>query len=200
MNIIELLKYCRNKSEKNGYVEFDAGILEGISERQAELLAESLGHDLLMKLPDAEIAFFEWLRVEDEIVWNDLWKNDSLGNEPYIVSFRFLATLLKSPDRGFPICDLLTTDNYYFSNKHMVDKESDIFLDSVKRIFQDKKDLSLGQLLALEISAEPLDIWHFAYKYNVEIERAKDAVARLVEDNVLVHLKDAEYLAGFIEF
>ena len=58
----------------------------------------------------------------------------------------------------------------------------------------------MPQLLALQISAEPIDIWHFAYKNKFEIETAKKAAESLVEDNALVHFKEAEYLAQFVDF
>ena len=51
----------------------------------------------------------------------------------------------------------------------------------------------------MEISAGPTDIWHFAYRRGVELERAKKAVAALVEDRILVHVPKADHLSTFFD-
>ena len=149
-----------------------------------------------MKLPQEEIVFFEWLKDKDKKVWDDLWKSEE---EEYIIALNFLPYLIEH-SRGFPICDLLENDNYYFLPKHMVDKESEIMIDSVQKRYRERKTLTVEQTLVLEISVTPIDIWHFCYRYNIEIDRAKQAVSNLVDDGILVHLKETEHLAHFIDF
>lgn len=196
----QLLDWCRNQSDDNGFIEFDGEIFDSISQQQAELIKNELSHNILIKLPKQEINFFDWLKEADYEVWHDLWGGDNIDHQPYIVGLTYLPQMVDSSCGGFPICDLRSTDNYYFAEGHMVDKESKILIDSVRDRFSNKEKLTVSQLLVLEISLGPVDIWHFAYKYKIGVEKAKFAVQELVEDEVLVHLKDAEYLAGFIEF
>jgi len=102
--------------------------------------------------------------------------------------------------RGLPICDLQTTDNYFFSIDNMVDEESKIIIEVAEELCRQNKPLTIPQLLAFEISFEPIDIWHFAYKHKIELGVAKNAVEQLVNDGALVHLKEYEYLIPFIHF
>lgn len=193
-------EYIKNWLEENPYVEFTDELIYEMPDEAAEEIAKRYGNRGLMKLPSKEIEFFEWVKRNDPNVWDDLWTGDTLDNESYVITLNFLPLLKKFPDRGFPICDLLSTDNYYFTAQHMVDKESEMMVESVKQRFKGKHKLTLAQLLVLEISIDPIDIWHFAYKYKVNIDDAKEAVHELVEDGVLVHLKDADHLSSFIEF
>ncbi|MDQ1267285.1 MAG: hypothetical protein QG635_2439 [Bacteroidota bacterium] len=151
-----------------------------------------------MRLPEKEIKFFEWLAINDENVWKDLW--DDADAEPYVVGISFLPMLLAKNGRGFPICDLLNCENFYFSEQHLVDEESRIIIDTARNLFTEHKKLTPAQLLALEISFDPIDIWHFAYKYNMNLTEAKNAVKVLVQDKALVHLTDAAHLAALINF
>lgn len=193
-------EYIKNWLEENPYVEFTDELIYEMPNEAAEEIAKRYGNRGLMKLPSKEIEFFEWVKRNDPNVWDDLWTGDTLDNESYVITLNFLPLLKKFPDRGFPICDLLSTDNYYFTAQHMVDKESEMMVESVKQRFKGKHKLTLAQLLVLEISIDPIDIWHFAYKYKVNIDDAKEAAHELVEDGVLVHLKDADHLSSFIEF
>lgn len=160
------------------------------------LLKQEFNHSRLFRLPEFEIEFFHWLKEKDTLVWNDLWKDEE---DPYVVSIEFLPRLLEKDGRGFPICDLQTIDNYYFAPQLMVDAESDVMVEAAKTRFVERKGLTPSQLLALEIHYGGIDIWHFAYKHEIELQEAKKAVASLVEDQVLVHLTDAEHLAPILE-
>ena len=71
-------------------------------------------------------------------------------------------------------------------------------IDSVKERVLAKEPLTVAQLLALEISFGPIDIWRFAYHHQISLDSAKNAVKVLVDDGVLIHIKDAETLARFI--
>lgn len=194
----ELKEWCLEQIETKNHLVFPTEIFNQISADQAKMLAKELGHAHLMKLPEYEIRFFEWLKEKDPAIWDDLWNEPA--EEPYIVGFSFLPLLVEKDGRGFPICDLVENENYYFSLSHMVDEESKMMVESSRERFRAKKAVTAAQLLTLEISVGPIDIWHFAFKHRIELSDAKDAVAQLVEDKVLVHLTDAAHIANFIEF
>ncbi|MBM2814821.1 MAG: hypothetical protein HW421_1583 [Ignavibacteria bacterium] len=198
MTNIEITEWCGEYLKENRFILFPEALYDSITPEQAAILAEKYGHTKLLMLPAGEIHFFEWLLENDPVVWNDLW----LGNEeePYLVGISFLPLLVVKDGRGFPICDLTTCDNNYFSVEHMVDAESKLLLESVKERFMNKDPLSVAQLLILEISMGPIDIWHFAYKHRIQLEEAKLAITQLVEDKAIVHLTNAEHLANFINF
>lgn len=198
MQNTELTDWCYNTLKTDRYIDFPDDIFYSISEEQAKLLTLQFAAHTLMKLPKHEIEFFTWLKEADPDVWNDLWLSES--EEPYIVALSFLPLMIRGDGRGFPICDLLTSPNYYFTSKQMVDEESEIFLESSRKMFIEKTPISIAQLLVLEISGDPIDIWHFAYKHKIKLEAAKNSVLQLVEDNILVHLKEAEHLAHFVDF
>lgn len=192
----ELIAYCQNSIETRNYILFEESVFAEITAEQARMLADKYASDTLMMLPQYEIDFFEWLRTEDEQIWLDLWGDDS--NEPYLVGMYFLPRLVNRDGRGFPICDLIDNDNYYFTAAQMQDEEGKAIIDVARNRFQNNEDLTTAQLLALEISISPIDIWHFAYKHNISLADAKNAVAELVEDRALVHITSAEHLARFI--
>lgn len=193
-NLIEIID---SQSNSNHFIELSDEIFQSLDNEIAKSLADKYGSSLLMKLPSREIKFFEWLYENDRDIWNDLWGNTE--EEPYIVGMSFLPVLINKM-RGYPICDLLHKDNYYFTSAHIVDKESEILLESAKTRFMNNEDLTIAQLLILQISVSPVDIWHFAYNFNIDINEAKKAVEELVQDNALVHLKEVEHLAPFIDF
>jgi hypothetical protein len=93
---------------------------------------------------------------------------------------------------------LQSTDNYYFCPEHLVDEESKIIVDVAQKLLLKNKKLTIPQLLALEISINPIDIWHFAYRHKKTLTQAKDAVDELVEDGALIHLREFEHLVPFI--
>lgn len=197
MNDTELILWFEQESQKGPYIVIPEEIFQQITPQQGELISRKFAGNTLIRLPDYEIRFFEWLKIVDRNIWDDLWSGSD--EEPYIVGISFLASLLKKNGRGFPICDLMNNDNYYFSPAHMVEQESkDFIISSQERLFNNE-ELTIPQLLALEIYNEAIDIWHFAYLHKISLDEAKNAVKELVEDNVLVHLKTAELLANFIE-
>ncbi|MFP4526952.1 MAG: hypothetical protein ACLFQX_00265 [Candidatus Kapaibacterium sp.] len=193
----ELIEYIDQQAAAKDFVEFDRESFAALTQAQAQMLTDVYGHSTFMKLPPQEIEFFEWLLREDPEVWKDLWEAE--GERPYIVGMGLLPALKRDNGRGFPICDLLENDNYYFAPAHLADKESRIFVESVRERFAAKRKLSTSQLLALEISFEAIDIWRFAYKHRIELAEAKRAARALAEDKIIVHLTEAEHLANFVE-
>jgi hypothetical protein len=165
---------------------------------QAQMIVDRFGAHTLMQLPESDIKFFEWLKVNDLSVWEDVWMDENV-NEPYLIGISFLPLFLDS-SRGFPICDLLKNDNYFFSVAHMPDQDAGMFIEAVKERYMAGHALTVQQLLALEISIAPIDIWRFAYHHQIPLERAKQAVKQLVDDEVLIHITQADQLNTFLDF
>lgn len=198
-NLDKIIEWCDEEQQKNDFVVFPEEVFQGATKDDAEYIRMYLKDNTLIKLPEKEIEFFEWLKVNDARVWEDLWGNDDL-NKPYVVSIEFLPILIYKEKKGFPICDLENAENYYFTESHMQDEESKVIIETSYEKLKKKDKLSDTQLLALSIKSEPTDIWHFAYKYKMDVDYAKSLVQNLVDDNALVHLKESEYIAPFIEF
>ena len=192
----DIINWFEVQAGMNDYVIFPDDIFEVMDKETAQAIVENYSHNTFMKLPDKEIKFFEWLKENDKEVWDDLWDSEE---EEYIIGVGLLPILIEK-NRGFPICDLEKNDNYFFTESHMFEKEAKMFIETVQQMFMDKKPLTVEQTLALEISAAPIDIWRFAYRYNLDVERAKQAVKNLSEERLLIHMKKAEQLANFVEF
>jgi hypothetical protein len=190
---IDIIEWCIENKNSQGVIEFPKEIFDKLDLSQAYAVSKYFAGTTFFKLPYFEIEFYEWLKINDGTVWDDLWNIE--GEEPYLVSIVHLPALL-ARDRGFIICDLVDNDNYYFSTLHLPDKEATYLADSIKQRFLNKEQLTAAQTLLMEITLAPIDIWHFAYKYNISVQRAKDSVKQLVDDGVLVHLTTAEYIAG----
>lgn len=176
-------------------ISIPAEVINSMDEVQAFFVREHYKGKYFLKLPDSEIQFFEWLKSAAPEVWLDLW-GDSV-EEPYLVSIDFLPHLIPT-GRGFPICDLISADNYYFAPIHINGREAELMVDTLKQRYMDKKPLTIAQTLLMEISMDAIDIWHFAYKHRVDLEQAKAAVALLVEEQSIVHFTDADHLANFV--
>ncbi len=194
MTDIELKDFCDEiKKHDEPVVLVPEFFFENAEFEQARILVDEFGGRKFIRLPEKDIAFFDWLKTADETVWNDLWESDDLP--PYIVSITLLPELIYKQNRGFPICDLVSCDNYFFAMDFMKDEESNIVLEAAQSRLLNHETLTYAQKLALEISIWPIDIWHFAYKYRISVSEAKKAVQELVDDFALVHLKSAEHLA-----
>lgn len=189
----EIKSWCNEKQNAPQVIEIPEMMFEELDSRQAEMVISELGGKKMIKLPEREIIFFEHLKQEEPAVWRDLWEDELF--EPYLVSINMLPYLIAENENGFPICDLENNPNYFFALEFMQDEESRIVLDAAKNRLLDKQEVSLPHKLALEISQAPIDIWHFAYKYGVSVDKAKQAVQELVDDFALVHLKDADHIA-----
>jgi hypothetical protein len=197
MEVTELIEWCRQQAQQRGWVEFPAELLERIAPEEARQVAQALQSSVLMRLPEWEIAFFEWLREADPAVWQDLWGGQEL--EPYVVGISFLPFLLQHRQRGFPICDLVTVDNYYFAPSQITPSEGQAFLEAALQLLAEGKPLTLAQEFLLEVSRGAIDIWHFAYHRRVPLAAVKEAVAELVEGKVLLHLRTAEEVAEHVQ-
>lgn len=201
MNIEEIILSIEqqiSQSDKNTIIEFNEETLSYLNQENAIQLIRTFGSSLLIKLPPKEIAFFEWLKAEHGNIWVDLWETQD-SEMKYIVSLSFLPLLL-DPVRGFPICDLRSNNNYYFTPAHLIGNEITFFVEAVKERFLQKESLTIAQLLALEISMSPIDIWRFSYHHGLDIIAVKKAVEQLKEDSMLMHCMSHEELAEYVEF
>ena len=151
----KILKWCENPDLRGSYLDIPQEIIDLLDTESAETVAEFFNHNKLIKLPAHEIEFFDWLKKNDLEVWNDLWEDEQ--EEPYIVSVSLLPLLIDK-SKGFPICDLLQTTNYYFTNEHIAGKEALLFLESIKERVKEGGELTPAQELFLEISEGPVDI------------------------------------------
>lgn len=196
----DLDKLIKNSTKSENLLHFEEDDYHKLSVEDAHYIHKITNKRFLFKLPLHEIQFHDWLKEIDVLVWNDLWKSDDISEEPYFISTNFLPLLVENKDRGFPICDLRTIDNYFFTIDHMVDEESKVFIDVSTSKLGNRERMTTTELLSLEISLAPIDIWHFAYKFKLSLNQCKEAVHSLVKDNALVHLKEAEHLALYIKF
>ncbi len=197
METAALIAWCRQEAQQRGWVEFPREVLEHLTQEQAQQIARELGRDTLMRLPEWEVAFFEWLREADPPVWQDLWGDGDA--QPYVVGISLLPFLLRERRRGFPICDLVGAVNYYFAPVHITPVEGVAFLEAALQARREGKPLTLAQQFLLEVSVGAIDIWHFAYHCRVELSAVKEAVAELVEAKVLLHYRSAEELAEYVQ-
>ncbi len=192
-----LINWCRDNRPENRILSIPEYIYKLVSEDQAELFEIEYPNDTMFKIPEREIVFFEWLQKNDPNVWADIWSDDLFP--PYYVSIGLFHGFIADGYKGYPICELQSNDNYFFVAQHLVDKESDILVESAKTRYMDREALTIPQWLALTISMGATDIWHFAYKNQLSLIDCKDSVRMLVEERLLVHLKEAEHLTVFVE-
>ncbi|MCX7880480.1 MAG: hypothetical protein N2517_07440 [Ignavibacteria bacterium] len=193
----DIIKWFEENRKKGQPIRIPEEIYKNLTVETAYELVRLFGHNTLCYLPNSEVQFFEWLRVNDYSIWEDLW--GGVDEDPYVVSLAFIPLLFQKT-RGFPICDLANNDNYYFTEDLIVKKSANLLLETLREKFLKKEPLTIAQILLLEISVAPLDIWHFAYHHRVSIQKAKEAVKELVDDNLIIHLKKAEEIAEYVKF
>ena len=196
--LIASLKSQVSDSESRGIITFDEEILSALTPDDAKLIISQIGSTHLLKLPQKEIAFFEWLKEIHPLVWRDLWGSDDSEHE-YTVGMDLLPLML-DPVRGFPICDLITQENFFFVPDHLIGEEISFYLEAVKERYLKQETVTVAQLLVLEISMAPIDAWRFSYHHRIEFDRVMKAIQDLKEEGMLLHLGKAEDLADFISF
>ncbi len=197
--IQNIIDFAKSKLNNNDWVIFEENVFETLTPQQALEVIRSLDPNSMMMLSEREIEFFEWIKQVDYPVWEDLWGDESIP--PYVVSLSFLPLLVyQSNSNGFPICDLLQNDNYYFNIAMMNADHSREVLESARSRFENNQKLDLHQLLALEIAFSGIDIWHFAYKYGIDVDAAKLAADILIKDKALNHFKKYDDIANYLDF
>lgn len=189
--IIEKKKQLSHK----GYIQFNDSELLKLSKEDINQIENSFKGFGLLKLPPKEIIFFKWLEKNDGEVWNDLWDDDEF---PYLISIDFLSHFIDN-ENGFPICDLENEDNYWFCLKHIKPKGKQYF-EEINFKLNNNQKLNIEELLLFEIVQNSIDIWHFSYKFKINISKAKEMVSEMHKNDVLVHLTDREDLVKYIDF
>ncbi len=200
MNMIQnIIDFAKSELQNNQWVVFEEKVFEELTPQQAIEVIRNMNSNAMMMLSEREIEFFEWIKQVDFEIWNDLWGDESIP--PYVVSLSFLPLLVyQSNSNGFPICDLIYNDNYYFNIGMMNADHSKEVLESARGRFESNQKLDLHQLLALEIAFSGIDIWHFAYKYGIDVVVAKLAADVLIKDNALKHFKKYEEVSNYLDF
>lgn len=197
MTTEEVLLEAEASVAQCGHLRLSEHTLHTLTADHIFALRDRYGSRVLMRLPDHEVAFFSWMRQEDPASWTDLWGGE---DEPYLVSLAHLEDLVgDAGTRGFMIRDLIGVDNYFFSPNLLIEKESDAFIGAVRERFSTNQSLTPAQLLAVEASIGPIDIWHFAYRHQIPLDTAKRAVAQLVDDRILLHVTRADHLAQYFD-
>ncbi len=167
--------------------------IDALSEGDIDALIDRHGSTVLMHLSSRERKFFDWVKEEDPDVWTDLWGDD----EEMLVTLAFLNNLRKHGN-GFPICELETTDNYYFTQRHIKPDGVDALHGILDKV-QKGSELSVAEALMFELLSNPIDIWHFCYKYGIPLSKGKATVAEMQSHDWLIHLTAREDIMKYIE-
>lgn len=166
-------------------------------ENVKELVSEDDTHKLI-KLPAREVQFFEWLKVEAKDVWSDLWGEDQQENL-YTVSTALLPEIVVE-HRGFPVCDLQTVPNFYFTANHFLGEQGKHYMDAIHERRDEGEKLTVSQVFALEVERAPIDKWRFAYMYELPISSVDECIRELVEDEVLTYTGTRDELSDYLDF
>lgn len=167
--------------------------IDTLTDTDIEYLQRVHGQSVLLKLPPREQEFFQWLKENDPAVWDDLWADDT----ELLVGLSFIKDFKKG-NRGFVICELESSPNYFFSEKLITPKglkEIPYILNKA----QSGEALSTGEALLFEIMISPIDIWRFCFKYNLPLQRGRETIQDLETMGVLVHLPLRDDLIKYIE-
>lgn len=167
--------------------------IDALSEDDISALIAQHGSTVLMHLNDRERTFFDWVKEEDPDVWNDLWADD----EDQLVTLAFLKNLGKRGN-GFPICELETTDNYYFTIRHIKPDGIEALYGILDKV-ESGAELSIAEALMFELLSHPIDIWHFCYKYGIPLSKGKATVGELEKHDWLIHLTARADIIKYID-
>ncbi len=193
MNLQELIKQKEIEHSKKNYIHFSDEEIAQLNSKMVRKIVDHFHGRVLMKLPPSELKFFEWLKKNDNAVWNDIWgDNDNL----YLLSIDLLGQFLKEKN-GFPICDL-EVPNFYFTVKHIKPKG----LEQMEQIIQkseQNKQLDIDELILFELHLAPFDIWHFVYRYDLPLNEVKELISDMEYKGWIVHLPNSEDLLRYID-
>jgi len=180
--------------ETDGFIKFTYTELQKMTRKDTQDLEKHFHGRALMELPLEEIEFFKWLKENDPPVWDDLWKN---VDEPYRVSIDFLHHFVESGN-GFPICDLIKVDNYWFHTRHIKPKAFEK-MEDIRPKLDKKGSLSFEEGILIEIARGSIDLWHFCYRYKLPLSIAKKKIEIMHREDLLVHLRDREDLVKYLD-
>lgn len=191
MSVVDIIE--QRLLENPRILELSDEEVDSLTESEMASLQEAYGHSTFMTLPPREQRFMEWLKENDSAVWEDLWE----GDDEQLVSLAFLPMFRKGGS-GFLICELAEQDNFFFTSRH-VRPEGLSAMKSIIRKAEQGKELSVGEVLMIDILASPMDIWHFCFKYGIPLSRGKNEVDLLESHQWLVHLRTSEELAPYLD-
>lgn len=196
MQIKNLIKNKQKQLETLSYIEFSDAEIKELSQSDKKKIISAFHGQALLKIPDSEVAFFEWVKKEDFTVWNDLWGD--FPEREYQVSMDFLE-YFGGAQNGFPICDLEEAENYFFTLEH-IKPEGRNAMPAIVEKNDARKQLDIDELLLFELHLAPIDIWHFAYRYKLPLNTAKQMISDMVYKSWIVHLTERDDLLKYITF
>ncbi|MEJ2056128.1 MAG: hypothetical protein P8X42_19615, partial [Calditrichaceae bacterium] len=158
MEFNKLVTHIEKQMDGQNYIEFDPEFLSSLRLDQVEAIIDKFHGRALMKMPQDEINFFTWLKENDRPVWNDLWQDEE---DIYLVSIDLLSCFIEG-GLGFPICDLIDQENYWFNMRHIKPKGMEELERIITKLEKGSK-VTLAEAFLLEVSTRPVDIWHFCY-------------------------------------
>ncbi|MCE2502783.1 MAG: hypothetical protein J4G05_01805 [Chlorobi bacterium] len=153
-----------------------------LTAEQAQELTSLFGYNTMIRLPERERDFFDWLRDHDRPVWDDLWTEED--EHQYYVSMAHLPSFLLG-QRGFPICDLERQENFFFTREDIIENDGKVFVERALDVIAEKEQLSMDQAFLIEVWRGPIDQWRFAWMYNLSLEDVKDMVQWLIKEGIL---------------
>jgi hypothetical protein len=193
-NLDNLIKTKEKELDSKGFISFDHADLKKMTKKNAQAIENYFHGRAMMELPEEEINFFKWLKENDPTVWEDLWKNDI---EPYRVSLDFLHHFIQNGN-GFPICDLIDADNYWFHSRHIKPKALEK-MDEIQQKLNNRNSLSFEEGILIEIARGSIDLWHFCYRYKLPLSVAKKKIEIMHRDDLLVHLSNRDDLVKYLD-
>lgn len=197
---MDLKSYIKKKEiqkAKKKYLQFSESELQQLRPDEIENIIDHFKGNTLVKLPESEIAFFEWLKEHDREVWDDLWQEED--DLTYLVSIDFLREFIRETP-SFPICDLVDQPNYWFSVRHIKPKGLEYLQNELMLKVEVDEELTLEERFLLEISVASTDIWHFCHRHQIDIAEMKKAIAEMVYKGWLVHLTNRDDLVKYLDF
>jgi hypothetical protein len=190
----KLIEAKEKMLEVDKCIHFSQDELGKLNISKARMLEEHFHGRAMMALPEDEIEFFEWLKKNDRPVWDDLWEEEE---QLYCISIDFLHHFLKYSN-GFPICDLISVDNYWFTGKHIKPKGLERMEDIGAKV-NSGKTLSFEEAFLVEIFRGSIDLWHFCYRYKVPVEVAKRHIDEMHHEDLIVHLSERDDLVKYLD-
>lgn len=192
--ISKLIDSKEKMLESDHCLQFSTEELSKLDKTKTKKIEEHFHGRAMMKLPEDEIQFFEWLKQNDPPIWNDLWED---GTEPYCISIDFLHHFIKFSN-GFPICDLIGVDNYWFTGRHIKPKGMEKMEDIGVKV-NEGITLSFEEAFLVETFRGSIDLWHFCYRYKVPIKVAKERIDDMHREDLIVHLSEREDLVKYLD-
>jgi len=194
MKIELVLSEKEEQLNNNKLIQFSDDELSKLDDKEILKIINHFHGRAMLKLPPFEIKFFEWLKKNDNAVWNDIWNTEE---NIYEISIDFLAQFIKGKN-GFPICDLQDEPNYYFTVEHIKPKGIQQMDDILKKLEKNEK-VNVDELLLYELHLAAVDIWHFCYNYKLTIKKMKKVISDMEYKGWIVHLSKSLDLMRYIE-